>query len=57
MSEEDRVVTVCDECLRASCWQGVFMCDRARNAGTTKQTVAQLRELDRENPDYWKANR
>lgn len=53
LSEADRV-TVCDKCLQASCWQGTFMCDDARTAGTTVKTVAELRKLNREHEDYWK---
>jgi len=47
-------VTVCDHCLRASCWQGKFYCDRYKDAGTTTKTVAELRELAREDPSYWR---
>jgi hypothetical protein len=49
----DRKITVCDRCLQASCWQGVFMCDAARSAGTREATVAQLALLRREASDYW----
>ena len=48
-----RLVTVCDSCLQASCWQGVFMCDNAQTAGTVEKTVAELTELALEHPDYW----
>ena len=54
-SDEQRFVTVCDKCLEASCWQGVFMCDDAQTAGTTERTVAELRRLGREHPSYWGA--
>lgn len=48
-------VTVCDRCLRACCWQGEFMCDDARGAGTTEKTVGELRQLKRgEHEDYWR---
>lgn len=47
-------VTVCDKCLQASCWQGIFMCDEARTAGTVVKTVGELRELNLENEDYWR---
>jgi len=52
---EHRKVTVCDACLMASCWQSVFMCERARDAGTTQKTVSELRALGREHESYWKA--
>lgn len=54
MSEEERKVTVCAECLQASCWQGIFMCDRAQTASTVEKTVRELRALGREHPDYWR---
>ena len=51
-------ITVCDKCLRACCWQGQFMCDDARGAGTVEMTREQLAAIDppREHPDYWDAD-
>ncbi len=49
-------VTVCGKCLQASCWQGIFMCDKAENAGTTELTRRELLKLDREHPSYWKSD-
>lgn len=51
--DEDRVVTVCAECLRASCWHGEFMCDDAQSANVTKRTVRQLNALNREHPSCY----
>jgi hypothetical protein len=48
-----RKVTVCDRCLQASCWQAIFMCQEAQNAGTREASVAQLALLRAEAPDYW----
>ncbi len=59
---DDLQIIVCDQCLRACCWQGNFMCDRAYSAGTVKKTVAELRELAKNHPhggehqDYWHIN-
>lgn len=53
LKPEDKV-TVCDACLQASCWQGIFMCDEARDAGIVVKTVDELRKLNLENEDYWK---
>lgn len=50
---KQRTITVCDKCLCASCWQGVFMCDETRGASTTEKTVDELRKLDLEHPCYW----
>jgi hypothetical protein len=47
-------VTVCSKCLRACCWQGEFMCDDARTAGTEELSIKELMELDLEHPSYWK---
>ena len=53
--DAERLVTVCDACLQASCWQGEFMCQEAQGAGTVQKSVAELRLLNREHPDYWRA--
>lgn len=50
-------ITVCDRCLRASCWQGLFMCDYARLAGTVQKTLEELKELNLEHPSYWKTDK
>lgn len=49
----DYPVTVCAECHQASCWLGIFLCDKARNAGTVELCVGDLHELALENPEYW----
>ncbi len=54
---EGDLITVCDKCLQASCWQGIFLCDRAINAGVVQITVADLRTLDREHESYWKTDK
>lgn len=46
-------VTVCDKCLKATCWYGLFMCDEARTAGVTHKTRTELAALNREHPSYW----
>lgn len=50
----ERTVTVCDQCHRACCWQGEFMCEAARRAGTVEMPVRELRKLALESPDYWR---
>lgn len=52
--DDQRLVTVCDRCLRAACWQGVFYCEDYKRAGTTRKTVGKLRELKLESSDYWR---
>jgi hypothetical protein len=46
-------VTVCDNCLQASCWQGEFYCDNYKTAGTTEKTRKELAKLALESSDYW----
>ena len=53
MLSDDQKITVCSACLRACCWQGYYMCDTARSAGTVEKTVAELRELNLEDGDWW----
>ena len=46
------LVTVCDQCKRASCWQGLFYCDGARDAGTVELPARELRALGLEDETY-----
>ena len=36
-------ITVCAECLQASCWQGIFMCHESKHADVIKKTKRELR--------------
>lgn len=49
----ERTVTVCAECLQASCWQYEFCCDDYKTAGLVEKTLTQLKALDLESPEYW----
>ena len=51
--ELKRKVTVCDKCLKASCWQGVYMCNDTCNAGIIEKTIKELKKLKLENSSYW----
>lgn len=50
---DSRRVTVCAECLCASCWLAIFMCENSDIADIKTMTVAELRGLGREHPSYW----
>ena len=50
---EQELITVCDKCLTAACWQGVLMCPDARGAGTVEKTRAELRVLNLEHESWW----
>ena len=50
---EPLTITVCDNCLRACCWQGEFMCSDAKHAGTKFIPRAEIEAMALENPRYW----
>ena len=47
-------ITVCDACLQASCWQGIFYCDDYKTAGTVEKTIEELTARGLEHPSYWR---
>lgn len=47
-------ITVCDKCLQASCWQGMFICDESVTAGVVEKSIDELEKLGLEHSDYWK---
>lgn len=50
-------ITVCSECLQASCWQGAFFCEKATHASTKRLTRKDLFEIATgEHPSYWKTD-
>ena len=54
--EEDPLITVCDRCLAASCWQGIFMCQESQEAGTIQLRKSVLISMNREHTDYMKTD-
>jgi hypothetical protein len=52
--DSQRTVLVCSACLRASCWQGLFPCEDAKDAEVTTKSIAELELLLREHPDFWR---
>lgn len=50
------LITVCDKCLQASCWQGIFMCEESRDAGMIQKTRMELVRLNLEHSDYLKTD-
>ena len=51
----ERIVTVCDACNCASCWQGVLYCYSYQTASTREATVSELKALQLESPSYWQS--
>jgi hypothetical protein len=47
-------VVVCNQCLRASCWQGVWLCEASWKAGVVHKTIGELKSKKAEAPSYWK---
>ena len=50
---DNKVITVCNACLCATCWHGLFLCNESRNAGTVEKKVRDLKKLNLEHPKYW----
>jgi len=50
---DDKLVTVCDSCLCACCWQGEFYCEEFKTAGTVEKTIRELKKLNIEDSGYW----
>lgn len=50
--ESKEMVTVCDKCLRVSCWHGIFMCDDNKSAGTKQMLKSDVIKLGEENTCY-----
>jgi hypothetical protein len=36
-----KTIAVCDHCLRASCWLGLFYCEEYQTAGTIEKTLGE----------------
>lgn len=53
----DYLVTVCDECLCASCWHGEIMCQDAYLARTRRMKASELNRLNKEHPSYYRPTR
>lgn len=49
----DPLVTVCADCLCASCWYAEFICQGAMTADIKQMRRSELIALGREHPDYW----
>lgn len=52
ITASEKLVTVCANCLRASCWQGQFYCDDYKVAGTVDMPLAVLEKKKLEHSDY-----
>ena len=49
----DKLIEVCSECKKASCYHGEFMCDEARYAGTELMSRKELDKLKLEHPSRY----
>lgn len=46
------MIYICDKCLKASCWLGLFMCWESRDAGLYRAHKRDVVRFALENPDY-----
>jgi hypothetical protein len=53
VKNDSDLITVCDHCLQASCWNGIFYCEDYKRAGTTQKTRAELQALKDRYGDEW----
>jgi hypothetical protein len=53
---DEKLIAVCDHCWRASCWQGVAMCEEWPHTLPTRAPISQLRRLKLENESFWKTD-
>ena len=51
---KSKKITVCSECLTASCWHGIFMCEESEFAGAIELPIWALEKLKLESSDYWR---
>ena len=56
MHDDKTFITVCASCLRASCWQYIFLCDNWKFANIKQVTIKKLKELNLEHSSYWKTD-
>lgn len=54
---DDYLVTVCSECLRASCWHYDAPCADAIRASTIERRASDLRKLNLESPSHYSRSR
>lgn len=52
LNHRNNYLFVCAECLRASCWMGIFMCEDSRDANIRVITRKKALSLEREHTDY-----
>lgn len=53
MIEKNRLIQICSECERSSCWHGEFMCENSINANLILKTVGELNELKLEDVHHY----
>ena len=50
---DSRLIQICSECEKASCWHGEFMCSDARGADLILKTATELDKLNVEHKDNY----
>lgn len=52
ITDDNDEIWVCEGCLQASCWAGIFMCWESGCVGIKKITKGEARRLKVEHEDY-----
>ena len=50
---DSRLIQICSECEKASCWHGEFMCSDARGADIILKTASELDQLNLEDKRHY----
>jgi len=52
-NNDEKLVTVCANCLKASCVSGWFQCEENFESGTKEMKIKDLKKLNLEHSRYW----
>lgn len=51
--KDNKLIQVCSECKKASCWYGEWLCIDSRKANIELMTIKELKILGLENEEQW----
>lgn len=54
--DDNDMIPVCANCLRASCWQAIFVCDQYQTADVIYKRRGDLAKRGLEHPSYLKTD-
>ena len=50
---DNRLIQICSECKKSSCWHGEFLCPDSRNADLELKTADELNKLNVEDKHHY----